>query len=129
MFPAFIRGNHWVLAIIDVIGRHLIYYDPYHAVDDQNVMQCALRWVTGEVRTATRGDIFKGLTPSQWPIFYNPSYLPVQTDTDSCGVFVLFVAEHLKRGVYPSFKQTDIPVLRLRTLWSLKKQILHDYGE
>ncbi len=64
MFPAFIRNNHWALAIIDIVRRKLIYYDPYHRPDDQMVMKCALNWINGEVKSAMRGDVFKGLRPS-----------------------------------------------------------------
>lgn len=70
--------------------------------------------------------MLKGLHPETWAVHINPDNLPVQTDIESCGVFVLFVAEHFERGVRPSFKQSDIALLRFRVLSVLNQKELQD---
>ncbi len=121
MFPAFVNHNHWVLAVVDIDGQQLIYYDPQMRNDVWDVMRCAKEWISGEVRAARRGDTFKGLKISSWPTVLNPWRMPAQMDSQSCGVFVSFVAEHLERGAIPRFTQSDIPIMRLRMLFILQQ--------
>ncbi len=124
MFPAFANSNHWVLAVVDVDGRQLIYYDPLCRDDTFNVMDCAVQWMEGEIRTAKGLDPFRGLDVSKWPILCNPWHLPQQSDIESCGIFVFFVAEHFERCVYPNFAQQDMPILRYRAVSILKQKFL-----
>lgn len=128
MFPALVHGNHWVLAVIDIDGQQFMYYDPQGRMDNSNVMHCAQEWMSGEIRTASRGDAFKGLRTSSWPVHYNPWRLPVQKDLQSCGVFVLYVAEHIERGIIPRFDQSDISALRLRTLQILSQGLIPNHS-
>ncbi len=55
--------------------------------------------------------------------------MAAQMDSQSCGVFVLYVAEHLERGVIPRFSQSDIPIMRLRMLLILNQGKLLDEGD
>ncbi len=126
MFPAFIHGSHWVLAVVDVVGGQYIYYDPLGSKDTEGVMRCATEWMAGEVRSANRNDAFHGLDLSNWAEVQNPASLPRQMDLESCGVFVIFVAEHLERGVKPSFTQRDIPLLRSRAIAMLHQGFAPD---
>lgn len=121
LFPALVNSNHWVLAVIDIEGQQFIYYDPLGHPDKSGVINCAMEWVAGEVKSAKKDDVWDGLQIDSWPILSNPENLPVQKDFESCGVFVLYVAEHMERGVTPRFDQADIPVLRMRMLLILSQ--------
>ncbi len=77
-------------------------------------------------RVAQRTDVFKGLQICTWPVVYNPENFPCQTDLESCGIFTIFVAEHVERGLKPDFKQSDIPILRSRAVMILKRGHLSD---
>ncbi len=54
MIPALVNGSHWVLAVVDVDGRQLLYYDPYRHPDKYGVLDCARGSVAGELSTAKK---------------------------------------------------------------------------
>ncbi len=114
MFPALGNGNHWVLAVTDIDGRQFSYYDPMHRPDTHGVVEKARILMTNEVSKASLGDEWKSLDLSSSPTLSVPDLFPKQHDGDSCGVFVLYVADHLERGVRPRFGQADIYISRLR---------------
>ncbi len=127
--PAFVSGSHWVLGIVDVDGKQFIYYDPYGSADTHNVIECAKQWIAGEAHSVKKSDVLYNVDISTWPVVSNPSKFPRQSDSQSCGVFVMYVAEHIERGVFPTFTQNDISVLRKRALWFLHEGIVHDNGD
>lgn len=96
-FPMLIAAGHWGLVIIDLENRRIQYYNSL-------MQQRNARFIIGHIATwmnhlnyyekrYSMDEDFK-----KWPRTLVSSAYPRQEDGDSCGIFVLFVAEYLQRG-------------------------------
>lgn len=112
---------HWVLAVIDLRNCQFIYFDSTFGRDDNNALDTLKTWLTDEVNDKIGKDRADEMRISEWRIIVNPTYLPRQRDSGSCGIFALYMAEYLERGVQPDFESHHIQTLRQRTVLFLKR--------
>lgn len=118
--PINLSNFHWVLAVIDIRNRQFLYFDSMMGSVVMNSVDILKRWLFDEVCDKASHDAANNMGVERWRIIINPNYLPRQHDTGSCGIFTLYIAEYLERGVKPDFTQRDIFVLRQRTVLFLR---------
>lgn len=115
--PVLIHGNHWVVAIVDLVQRTVEYYNSLgrfaaHGPEqldadgvciDRNLMQ----WIV-DVGAVTEDEVpeFRCLA----------SYAPEQHNNYDCGVFVLYYIFCRTTDIEPIFSQEDMAQLRRRTV-------------
>lgn len=118
LVPVLVGSCHWVLATINLRDRYFLYYDPYLVSDDGGIISTLRRWLKDEAQ-----DKLGGASAGLWDVENWPSassaHLPLQTDSSSCGVFVLVAADCLALGLPATFTQRDVPVLRRRIAMAL----------
>lgn len=124
MFPINVNNLHWVLTAIDLRGRKLLYFDSIGGDDVLDTMGILRRWLADEVLDKCGEERLQEMNIDSWDVEVDPSYMPRQNDYGSCGVFILYTAEFLERGVCPSFEQGDMAVLRQRTALFLSEGTL-----
>jgi Ulp1 protease family, C-terminal catalytic domain len=124
MLPVNLSNYHWVLAAIDIKHREFLYFDsmygaePYMESKDTNsrcstrVLQRLRRWLIDEITDKHGRNRMEAMDIGSWIFVDRPSYLPLQTDDGSCGVFTVYMADYLELGRTPDFVQDDIPVMR-----------------
>eukprot|EP00170_Pyropia_yezoensis_P003383 contig_14169_g3390 len=111
--PVLILRSHWTLASADVRRRRFFYYDSLFGDDHHTVIPILRRWLTDEVAARLGADVAERWDVGSWPVDVHDE-LPAQTDSGSCGVFTLAVADCLSTGSSVAFSQEDAPVLRRR---------------
>lgn len=111
--PVLVLRSHWTLAAADVRRRRFFYYDSLRGDDHHTVIPNLRRWLTDEVAERLGTDVSQQWDVGSWPVDGHDD-LPVQTDSGSCGVFALAVADCLSIGSSIAFSQEDMPVLRQR---------------
>lgn len=126
MFPINVDNLHWVLAVVDMRNRHLVYLDSLLGGDERGMTLLLRRWVEDEVRDKHGERKAKELDIGNWTVFENPEYLPRQEDGGSCGIFSMYMADYLERGRCPDFTQDDVRVLRRRTVLFLRNGRMPD---
>lgn len=115
MVPINIDNIHWVLAAIDLRGRRFFYFDSTYGPDCLDSLRTLRRWLKDEVEDKCGKKKADEMDVESWPSVVNPSYVPKQLDDGSCGIFAIYMAEFLERGIKPSFTQQNICALRQRT--------------
>lgn len=118
LVPVLVRSCHWVLATINVRDRYFRYYDPYFVADDGGVISTLRRWLKDEAQDKLTGATAGLRDMDSWPSA-SSTHLPLQTDSSSCGVLSLAVADCLALGLPVTFTQRDVPVLRRRIAMAL----------
>lgn len=123
LIPINLRGVHWILTAIDIRNRHFLHFDSTLGIDrNSDHAQDALKlWFDDEVSQTAGKEYADQLKIPEWRTVVNPAYLPSQIDSDSCGLFTLYMAEYLSRGDVPDFTNDDVKVLRLRTILYFKR--------
>ena len=124
LVPVNLSGLHWVLAAIDIRGKQFLYFDSLYGSDKKGVLRTLRDWLKDEVKDKHGKEIMEEMMIDTWKKVINPDYVPQQTDTGSCGVFTLYIAEYLERGRRPDFTQKTIRTLRQRTTLFLKNGTL-----
>lgn len=115
-------GNlHWALVAIDLRNRIVIYMNSMLQKDVAGVIPMFKRWLCDEVRSVMGYDVMTRLDIVSWSYSINPLFAPLQTDSESGGLFTLFLAEYLERAEKPDFTQTDIPTMRQRAILFLEQ--------
>ena len=114
LFPVHL-GNHWCLGIINLKKKQLEYYDSLKG-DNSRCISLMKHYLESESRDKKKTDF----DWSDWsePVV-NGEKLPLQTNGSDCGVFAAFFAAFFARGIYPTFSQSDMPVLRRRMVVEL----------
>lgn len=116
--PVLVLRSHWTLAAADVRRRQFFYYDSLSGDDHHTVIPILRRWLTDEVAERLGSDVSQRWDAGSWPLVVNGD-LPEQTDSGSCGVFALAVADCLSTGSSIAFSQEHMPVLRQRIALAL----------
>lgn len=124
MFPINVGNIHWVLSAIDIAGRKFLYFDSTGGDDVLNSIDTLRHWLKDEFLNKCGEEAMKKMDIDSWGVEVNPSYMPHQNDYGSCGIFILYTAEYLERGIRPTFHQSDIRVLRQRTALFLNRRAL-----
>lgn len=113
-------GAHWVLAVVDMANKAFVYLDSMYGKDGvRGIVKTLRRWLRDDVTDKYGEDVMRRLGIESWKVVENPEHLPRQTDTDSCGMFCLGLAERWELGRHPNFTQDDIPLLRKRAALAL----------
>lgn len=124
LIPVNLSGLHWVLAAVDIRGRQFLYFDSLYESDKKGVLRTLRDWLKDEVEDKHGKEVMEEMRIDTWKRVINPDYVPQQTDTGSCGIFTLYIAEYLERGRRPDFTQKTIRTLRQRTTLFLKNGTL-----
>eukprot|EP00172_Hildenbrandia_rubra_P000819 Plantae.Rhodophyta-Hildenbrandia_rubra.ctg14608.p1 GENE.Plantae.Rhodophyta-Hildenbrandia_rubra.ctg14608~~Plantae.Rhodophyta-Hildenbrandia_rubra.ctg14608.p1 ORF type:complete len:593 (-),score=108.13 Plantae.Rhodophyta-Hildenbrandia_rubra.ctg14608:89-1867(-) len=114
LIPINLGNYHWLLVMIDLQNREFVYLDSMHAPDTNNILSLVRRWLVDEIKDKSGCEKVKELGIERWKSVVNPSYLPKQRDSGSCGVFTVYVADYLELNKVPDFTQLDMRVLRQR---------------
>ena len=125
IIPLHIHGNHWVVAIIDLMLHTFEYYDSLAGDAAHNAQQLnadgrciydhLMRWLVNVCAVAE--DEVKSFTVL-------PSSVPKQLNGCDCGVFMLCYALCRAMEIEPHFKQEDIAGIRRQMVWDiLNKQL------
>lgn len=126
LVPINIHDFHWVLAAIDLKHRIFVYMDSLLKKDTAEVIPTLRRWLIDEVHSKIGYDVAKHLDINNWKYSINPLFIPEQSDSGSCGVFTLYLADYLELGKKPDYSQKDIVQLRQRAVLFLKNGKLPD---
>jgi len=113
LVPINLGQVHWVLVQIRLKERAFLYFDPFGAKDNNGVVGTLRRWLQDEIRQHLGEDAVHEWDVDAWSLCEEVEF-PRQTDSGSCGVFVLMVAYCLAAGRAVTFSQEDIAVLRQR---------------
>lgn len=83
--PFNVKGNHWVLAVLDTRRNLAAYFDSNPGDDTQEA---------GKVALGALADWYNTVAPARaWQMVVNPAgATPVQSDSSSCGLYVLNTA-------------------------------------
>ncbi|KAI0567630.1 Ulp1 peptidase [Gracilaria domingensis] len=124
LIPINLKNFHWVLTAIDLRSKHFLYLDSTYGKDTSNTIPMLRKWLFDEVKDKHGAEAAEKMGISFWRVHVNPSYLPRQQDGGSCGIFTLYMADYLERGLCPNFTQEDIRNLRWRTVLFLNDGIV-----
>jgi hypothetical protein len=104
---------HWAVAVIDLRGERLEYWDSMGGPAPAGMMDALGRWVTDEAadKLADPAAAARFARAPAWPVVCRA--VPRQGNGADCGVFALRFAECAARGVGPDFTQADMDALRL----------------
>lgn len=127
LFPVNLENNHWILSAVDLRSREFIYMDSLGNRDKHGVLGFLMKWLSDEVREKYGDKIGNEMCIPSWKKVENPKFVPEQLDDGSCGVFVMYIADHLELCRNIEFTQEDIPILRKRTAFFLSRNRLADH--
>lgn len=105
-----VKGNHYLLIILDTVTKEVIYFD-WYGKENEHALRYVLRWYSDEVLDKT-GDTIE---TAGWKKVSKSSYCPTQEDGTSCGLFLIYMAEYIELMKIPDFGQSEMDVLRVRT--------------
>ena len=120
LVPVNVGGSHWVLAVVDLADKEFVFMDSLRCGDGaRGVIRTLRRWLADEVTEKYGAEVMRALDIGSWETVENPAGMPRQTDSDSCGMFCLALAERRELGRTPDFTQGDMAVLRKRAALAL----------
>ncbi len=93
-------------------------------IDTSNVLDTLQDWLADPLRDNHLGKVRHTTDLSQWTKIIKPSYVPKQKDDSSSGISMSYLADYLELGRRIDFTQKDIEILRMRTLFFLKRNRL-----
>eukprot|EP00854_Cymbomonas_tetramitiformis_P017813 gene17813-21213_t len=102
------EGNHWVLAVINIVDKRIEYYDSMGGLDS-TCLSNLKRYITEEFEN--KGG--QNLDTEHWPE-EGIRDIPHQQNAIDCGVFMLTYADYLSREHDFTFSQENIPHIRKR---------------
>jgi Ulp1 family protease len=114
-------GNHWALAVVDLAGGALHYYDSLAYANSEDAAETfgetlakILRLVSDH--SARVGGEEGRIDTAKWPIFYytEADGVPQQNNTDDCGAFAVTYAAHIMAGAPFAFSVDDMRYFRQR---------------
>ena len=127
LIPVNIRSVHWVLGAIDIRGRKIMYIDTMRSDDSVDVKKTLQRWIFDEIKYKYGSAIAEELSIGTWDIASSAKHTPLQSDSSSCGVLMLYIADYLELGRTIDFTQEHVPILRRRTAFFLHRNRLADH--
>lgn len=98
IFIPFCKNSHWVLVVVEIAERKIIFYDSLCRDGSERVFfDRVLRFL-----------VHVGLSSSNWTEVKMSKSLPTQgSDTDECGVFVMMYIDFLVDGLPLDFLLQD----------------------
>ena len=114
--PININNCHWVLIVILIKHKRILYYDSNINKEDRSAyyLETTLSWLNDE-NIKWNLNNFKG---SDWNI--QLPIMPQQNNGYDCGVFLLAISEDVfKNNNIATFEQKDIPQIRLKIAISI----------
>jgi len=129
LIPVNLKNSHWVLALIDLRSYKFLYLDSMHGADNYQVLSVLQAWFGDELKSNNSLAALARQNVSEWPRIVNPHFVPRQTDSGSCGIFMLYLADYLELGRKLDFSQEHMPILRKRMLFFLARNRLADHPE
>jgi len=106
-------GNHWCLAVIDLIGKEMNYYDSLGGTNDE-CLNALKRYIQEEHMDKKKAAI----DLSGWK-FRCPRNIPKQMNGSDCGVFACCFAEHLSMQKELKFDQRVMSYYRQRMVYEI----------
>jgi len=106
------RRSHWVLVVVDVEARRIVYCDSFLGGDSCGAVSIVQRWVHDDVVHQLGAPAAERLDVASWPVV--EAAVPRQNDSCSCGLFALMVANSFAMRSPLAFSQEDMPAIRQR---------------
>lgn len=115
MFP-YLADHHWTLIVAYLRNEMFSMYDSFNNIKQQvtSALNVVRKYVVDEINSCPGLQRSFKSSIGNWVVCNKAGY-PSQKDGGSCGIFVLWVIEHLERCAVPSFRQEDILLLRQKT--------------
>jgi len=108
--PIHCHGDHWTLAVINLMAKRFEYYDSLRGGPDM-VLVHLRRWLEDEHQAKKEAPY----DTSQWSdVVWKKGETPQQQNGSDCGVFMTRTADYLARDAVLDFSQQDMPYLRRR---------------
>ncbi|XP_022227448.1 sentrin-specific protease 1-like [Drosophila obscura] len=117
LIPVHLRV-HWTLAVIDIPGQSIQYYDSLGGTHDQ-LLKALEVYLAKESRDKRK----KKLDTTKWSKEHVAA-MPRQTNFNDCGVYVCFIAEHLTRQRRLRFRKKNVPDYRTQMLLEIYEECL-----
>ena len=123
--PINVGGSHWVVLLIDLMGRNLQYFDSLGG-DGRHQMQLAKTWLKLEYKNKLGKTDDWASAIDQWPeVAWGADSIPRQTNDVDCGVFAVMYIFYITRNAVLNFTQANVPAFReLIAAW-LREWQLH----
>ncbi|CAM9194800.1 unnamed protein product [Ectocarpus sp. 13 AM-2016] len=114
--PSASATRNWILVYIDMRRKRVLSLDSFNA-PRYVVRTNVLGWLEEEHRAKN-----VPFNRREWASL--PKKAPTQSDGYSCGPFVCLFAAFLSNDQPLSFKQSDVPAMRERIVWSILNRSL-----
>lgn len=109
--PVNLGNQHWILIVVEMERKRVLSLDSFNRQGNEARKQ-VLDWLEQE-----HGAKNVHFDRSEWRLL--PKKAPAQSDGCSCGPFICLFAAFLSNNKPLSFKQSDVPAMRERIVWSV----------
>ncbi|CAM9562100.1 unnamed protein product [Ectocarpus sp. 8 AP-2014] len=106
-----LRNAHWILVMVDNSKKRVLSLDSFNR-SRYEVRKNVLDFLEQEHKAKD-----KPFDRNEWRSL--PKKVPAQSDGFSCGPFICLFAAFLSNNQPLSFKQSDVPAMRKRIVWSV----------
>ncbi|XP_043270497.1 sentrin-specific protease 1-like [Venturia canescens] len=113
-------GNHWCLAVIDMLFGEICYYDSFKG-SQPAYLATLLEYLVQEAKEKNEVPINK----EEWTLG-NKTNIPCQTNGYDCGVFTCQFARYEAANRAINFTQQDMPQIRAKMARELQAGCLED---
>lgn len=124
LFPMKIGNAHWVLSVIDLQAREIVYYDSLRLSDGRCVLEHIRTWLFDEISNVYSVGKAGRMDVGNWPFLNRSCEVPLQQDGGSCGVYVIYLADYLTLRKAPDYGHENIRVQRDRFVLFLRDKTL-----
>ena len=104
------QGIHWVLAVVDLTAKKIVFYDSLLG-GDKGLVEHLKRWVRDEYQNKRE----VAVETSGWTA-ETPKNIPKQMNGCDCGVFMLKYADYVAVGAPFAFSQEHMGYFRRRII-------------
>ena len=128
LIPINQNNKHWVLASIDLRTQTFSFMDPMKKERGIDYLRTLKQWLIQEIAAKSGEECAKKMNIDSWKLISNPAVIPKQRDGSSCGLFVLYMCDYMELGKQIAFTQSDVQVLRKRTVLYLCRNRLEEHS-
>jgi len=107
--------GHWILILVDLRLCTIILMDPARTGEHMDIIRNVKVWVASEISSYSSAILAAKMNVPKWRVVRDGSFIPVQRDNVSCGVYCLYNAEAMERGCRPLISPNQMGLLRRRT--------------
>lgn len=107
-FPINISNNHWVLVIVLMQQKRILYRDALRN-DGKEYTSVTMMYLVDEMQDK-RNEV---INTAEWDVQeISPADSPQQKNGFDCGMFVCMYADYMLQDLPEQFSQKDMPMLR-----------------